>query len=161
MIAATNRINVLDDALIRGGRLSTHIKIPTLDTDTRKKIINEYCQRKNLQGTSTDTILHNTDENFSPANLIGLLEEIEDCTNKKAPDRTRTAVICRNFKKTHNIEEISNKQANGKIESSREGSRQTSTPKGLPLSKLSEVSQLEDFGYSSRCSTPIKLPNHY
>ncbi|WP_265040079.1 AAA family ATPase [Wolbachia endosymbiont (group A) of Trypoxylon clavicerum] len=104
VIAATNHLGVLDRALIRGGRLSIHIKIPTLDTDTRKKIINEYFQKKELQNIFIDTILRNTNENFSPANLISLLKEIEDC-GSKVLNNTKIAVICRSFKKTHNINE--------------------------------------------------------
>ncbi|MDX5507074.1 MAG: AAA family ATPase [Wolbachia endosymbiont of Hylaeus sinuatus] len=149
VIAATNRINVLDDALIRGGRLSTHIKIPTLDTDTRKKIINEYFQKKELQNIFIDTILRNTNENFSPANLISLLKEIEGCASKVL-DKTKTAVICRNFKRTHNIKKVSNKQTNGKIENSIGESQQYTS---RPSHKLNDA--LCDSGYTSICSTPI------
>ncbi len=46
VIAATNRLDILDEALIRQGRLSKLIEIPTLDTDTRKKIINEHLNAK-------------------------------------------------------------------------------------------------------------------
>ncbi|GKS78821.1 hypothetical protein wHma_08280 [Wolbachia pipientis] len=116
VIAATNHIGILDKALVRGGRLCNHIEIPTLGTDTRKKIINEYCQKKNLQSIA-HTILNNTSEDFSPANLISLLKEIEGCASK-VRDKTKTAAICRSFKRTHNIKKVSNKQTNRKIENS-------------------------------------------
>ncbi|MBA8754909.1 AAA family ATPase [Wolbachia endosymbiont of Drosophila bicornuta] len=148
VIAATNRINVLDDALIRVGHLSTHIKIPTLDTDTRKKIINEYFQKKELQNIFIDTILRNTNENFSPANLISLFKEIEDC-GSKVLDNTRIGVICQNFKKTHNVTKVSNKQTNGKIENSIGESQQYTS---RPSRKLNDASC--DSGYTSICSTP-------
>ncbi|WP_341811127.1 AAA family ATPase [Wolbachia endosymbiont (group A) of Oxytorus armatus] len=143
VIAATNHLGVLDRALIRGGRLSIHIKIPTLDTDTRKKIINEYFQKKELQNIFIDTILRNTNENFSPANLISLLKEIEDC-GSKVLNNTKIAVIYRSFKKTHNIKKVSNKQTNGKIENSIGESQQYTS---RPSHKLNDA--LCDSGYTS------------
>ncbi|WP_265042835.1 AAA family ATPase [Wolbachia endosymbiont (group A) of Scambus nigricans] len=132
VIAATNHLGVLDRALIRGGSLSIHIKIPTLDTDTRKKIINEY---------------------FSPANLISLLKEIEDC-GSKVLNNTKIAVICRSFKKTHNIKKVSNKQTNGKIENSIGESQQYIS---RPSHKLNDA--LCDSGYTSMFHPDQQLPH--
>ncbi|BET31523.1 MULTISPECIES: AAA family ATPase [Wolbachia] len=148
VIAATNHIGILDKALVRGGRLCNHIEIPTLGTDTRKKIINEYCQKKNLQSIA-HTILNNTSEDFSPANLISLLKEIEGCASK-VRDKTKTAAICRSFKRTHNIKKVSNKQTNRKIENSIGESQQYTS---RPSHKLNDA--LCDSGYTSICSTLI------
>ncbi|WP_341812683.1 AAA family ATPase [Wolbachia endosymbiont (group A) of Eristalinus aeneus] len=148
VIAATNHIGILDKALVRGGRLCNHIEIPTLGTDTRKKIINEYCQKENLQSIA-HTILNNTSEDFSPANLISLLKEIEGCASK-VRDKTKTAAICRSFKRTHNIKKVSNKQTNRKIENSIGESQQYTS---RPSHKLNDA--LCDSGYTSICSTLI------
>ncbi len=130
------------------GRLCNHIEIPTLGTDTRKKIINEYCQKENLQSIA-HTILNNTSEDFSPANLISLLKEIEGCASK-VRDKTKTAAICRSFKRTHNIKKVSNKQTNRKIENSIGESQQYTS---RPSHKLNDA--LCDSGYTSICSTLI------
>ncbi len=148
VIAATNHIGILDKALVRGGRLGNHIEIPTLGTDTRKKIINKYCQKENLQSIA-HTILNNTSEGFSPANLISLLKEIEGCASK-VRDKTKTAAICRSFKRTHNIKKVSNKQTNRKIENSIGESQQYTS---RPSHKLNDA--LCDSGYTSICSTLI------
>ena len=37
VMAATNRMDVLDDALVRGGRLEVHIKVPYPDRSAREK----------------------------------------------------------------------------------------------------------------------------
>ena len=39
VMAATNRMDVLDDALVRGGRLEVHIKVPYPDQSAREKIL--------------------------------------------------------------------------------------------------------------------------
>lgn len=40
VMAATNRMDVLDEALVRGGRLEVHIKVPYPDQPAREKILN-------------------------------------------------------------------------------------------------------------------------
>ncbi|WP_250295688.1 AAA family ATPase [Wolbachia endosymbiont of Oedothorax gibbosus] len=104
VIAATNRISDLDEALTRGGRLSTHIKISTLDTNTRNKIINEH-----LKGTIPNLLKRVLDETkgFSHANLIILLRELEE---KRFTSTSRLGEFCQHFKETHGIDNVLNKQ---------------------------------------------------
>ena len=51
VLAATNRPDMLDDALLRPGRLERHIYVPTPDTESRKKIFEVYV------GGETGTII--------------------------------------------------------------------------------------------------------
>lgn len=50
VIAATNRPDILDEALLRGGRLEVHLFIPLPNLEERKLIINHYLNKIKFKG---------------------------------------------------------------------------------------------------------------
>lgn len=76
VIAATNRRDVLDDALLRPGRFDRLIHVPLPDRPSRLKILATHAQNKPLDMSSSewDSISEQTD-GFSGADLKNLLNE--------------------------------------------------------------------------------------
>ena len=50
MIAATNRIDILDPALLRSGRLDRKIEFPLPDEAARERILQIHARKLNYQG---------------------------------------------------------------------------------------------------------------
>jgi cell division protease FtsH len=73
-MAATNRKDVLDQALLRPGRFDRIIKVPLPDKDSRIKILNFYLQSKNIFNFDVSSIAELTD-GFSGAQLKNLINE--------------------------------------------------------------------------------------
>ena len=73
VIAATNKIEVLDDALLRAGRFDRRVflKLPSLSD--RKKIIELYTKSKNIN-IDIDTLAQNT-SGFNSASIATLINE--------------------------------------------------------------------------------------
>lgn len=73
VIAATNRKDVLDKALIRPGRLSNHIEIPLPDKAQRKDILDLYIKKfqdiEELEVTVDTGKLADKTDGFSGAEL--------------------------------------------------------------------------------------------
>ncbi|WP_273071179.1 AAA family ATPase [Alteromonas australica] len=44
MVAATNRLDKLDEALLRSGRLDLHVHVPFLDKNARRWFIEKFLQ---------------------------------------------------------------------------------------------------------------------
>jgi cell division protease FtsH len=75
VIAATNRKDVLDQAILRPGRFDRIIRIPLPDKDSREKIIGYYLNAKNItENLNTSSIAELTD-GFSGAQLKNLINE--------------------------------------------------------------------------------------
>ena len=74
VMAATNRKDVLDQALLRPGRFDRIIKVPLPDKDSRIKILNFYLQSKNIHNFDISSIAELTD-GFSGAQLKNLINE--------------------------------------------------------------------------------------
>jgi transitional endoplasmic reticulum ATPase len=74
VIGATNRVSVIDEALLRPGRLDRIIEIPFPDTDSRKQIIQIYLRKKPVDNDSllVDKLLELT-TGFSGAEIEGLI----------------------------------------------------------------------------------------
>lgn len=74
VIGATNRVDIIDDALLRPGRFDKVIEIPIPDVDSRKQIIQIHIQKKPLdeQSLSIEKILKLT-EGFTGAEVEGLI----------------------------------------------------------------------------------------
>jgi len=53
VLAATNRRNALDPALLRPGRLETHIEVPEPDREARRKILDVHPARSPSSRAST------------------------------------------------------------------------------------------------------------
>ena len=75
VIAATNRLDVLDEALLRPGRFDRHIEVSLPDINAREKILNLYFKNKPVSDDlNLRTIAQNTSY-FSGAKLENLVNE--------------------------------------------------------------------------------------
>ncbi len=90
VIGATNRIDIIDDALLRPGRFDKVIEIPNPDEESRKQIIQIHLKKKPIDGNS-----------LSVEKIMGLTNgftgaEIEGLINSAA------IMALRDFLKEHN-----------------------------------------------------------
>ena len=74
VIAATNRRDILDNALLRPGRFDRIISIPLPDTESRKQILKTYLKNKQYTNIDIDYLAEYT-EGFSGAQLKNLVNE--------------------------------------------------------------------------------------
>jgi transitional endoplasmic reticulum ATPase len=75
VLAATNRRNALDPALLRPGRLETHIEVPEPDREARRKILDVHTREKPLvEGVDLDHLADET-EGYSGAEIASLCRE--------------------------------------------------------------------------------------
>jgi cell division protease FtsH len=75
VIAATNRKDVLDSALLRPGRFDRLITVPLPDKESRKKILNEYSKNKQLSQDVNMNLVSELTNGYSGAQLKNLLNE--------------------------------------------------------------------------------------
>jgi len=75
VIAATNRADILDSALLRPGRFSRIIKIPLPDLASREAIIQLYLKNKPIDSTVNVNNLAKLTAGFSGAQLSNLVNE--------------------------------------------------------------------------------------
>ncbi|WP_048077867.1 AAA family ATPase, partial [Halorubrum sp. AJ67] len=72
VLAATNRRNALDRALLRPGRLETHVEVPEPDREARHKILDVHTREKPLvDGIDLDRLADET-EGYSGAEIAAL-----------------------------------------------------------------------------------------
>ncbi|VTT85514.1 Cell division protein FtsH [Halorubrum sp. DM2] len=72
VLAATNRRNALDRALLRPGRLETHVEVPEPDREARRKILDVHTREKPLvDGVNLDRLADET-EGYSGAEIAAL-----------------------------------------------------------------------------------------
>ena len=74
IIAATNRKDILDAALLRPGRFDRIIYVPLPDRDSRKAILSIYLQKKQTDAIELDLIVEMT-QGFSGAQIKNLVNE--------------------------------------------------------------------------------------
>jgi cell division protease FtsH len=74
VMAATNRKDILDSALLRPGRFDRLITVPLPDKSSRRKILDVYAKTKQLSGVNLDWVAELT-SGFSGAQLKNLLNE--------------------------------------------------------------------------------------
>lgn len=79
VIAATNRLEMLDEALIRPGRFSKHIKIPLPDKSLRKEILSLYVKEVPMASDVNLAKLADETNGFSGADLENLVNEAKFC----------------------------------------------------------------------------------
>ena len=74
VIGATNRVDIIDDALLRPGRFDKVIEIPVPDADSRKQIIQIHIKKKPIdnKSLSVDKMLELT-AGFTGAEIEGLV----------------------------------------------------------------------------------------
>jgi len=75
VVGATNRPDMLDPALIRGGRLSRQIEIPLPDFDARLAMLQVFVRRAEMDAGVDLPLLAMQTEGFSGADLRALVNE--------------------------------------------------------------------------------------
>ena len=75
IMAATNRKDVLDQALLRPGRFDRIIKVPLPDTPSREKILSFYLKNKSLEKPFDVSLIAELTSGFSGAQLKNLINE--------------------------------------------------------------------------------------
>jgi cell division protease FtsH len=75
IIAATNRKDVLDSALLRPGRFDRLITVPLPDRESRKKILSVYSKNKQISECINMNLVAELTNGFSGAQLKNLLNE--------------------------------------------------------------------------------------
>ena len=74
IIAATNRFDMLDRAILRPGRFDRLIEVPKPDWDGRLRILEIHTEEMNLEGVNLERLATETEE-FSGAELASLATE--------------------------------------------------------------------------------------
>lgn len=75
VIAATNRRDVLDQAILRPGRFDRIIRVSLPDKDSREKIIEYYLNNKNIEHSFDISGIAEMTEGFSGAQIKNLINE--------------------------------------------------------------------------------------
>jgi cell division protease FtsH len=75
IIAATNRKDVLDQALLRPGRFDRLIRVPLPDSDSRTKILDYYLSQSKLERPFNVSSISQLTDGFSGAQLKNLINE--------------------------------------------------------------------------------------
>lgn len=91
LIAATNRPDVLDPALLRPGRFDRQVVVPMPDIKGRKQIINVYIKRSPVDPDVDPEILARGTPGFSGADLENMVNEAALIAAKKNKERLTMA----------------------------------------------------------------------
>jgi cell division protease FtsH len=83
IIAATNRKDVLDSALLRPGRFDRIILVPLPDRESRKEIFKVHSKNKNLSPTINFELISELTNGFSGAQIKNLLNEAAIFASRK------------------------------------------------------------------------------
>ena len=101
VLAATNRPDIIDPALLRPGRFDRHLYIPLPDEEARFEILRICQQRMPLDPLLDLTTLVKLSENYSGAELISLCQE---AAMQALLDNISNDIICMiHFKKAFDI----------------------------------------------------------
>jgi len=84
LLAATNRPELLDPALLRSGRFGRHVEIPMPDLESRKKIFKIHLKHKPLANDVDVDSLANSLEGYTGADIQAICEEATLLTIRKA-----------------------------------------------------------------------------
>lgn len=84
VIAATNRIDVLDDALLRPGRLELKVEIPAPDEDERLALLKFFGKKKPLDPSLNLSIIAKKTDGLTGAYLEGLVNGVAKRALKRA-----------------------------------------------------------------------------
>ncbi|MFX0058896.1 MAG: CDC48 family AAA ATPase [Candidatus Hodarchaeota archaeon] len=84
LLAATNRPDMLDPALLRSGRFGRHIEIPMPDFEARKEIFKIHLKNKPLAKNVNVESLANALENYTGADIKAICEEATLLTIRKS-----------------------------------------------------------------------------
>jgi transitional endoplasmic reticulum ATPase len=84
LLAATNRPDMLDPALLRSGRFGRHVEIPMPDAETRYEIFKIHLKNKPLASDVDLRKMVNELENYTGADIQAISEEATLLTIRKA-----------------------------------------------------------------------------
>ena len=99
VIAATNRRDVLDQALLRPGRFDRIIRVPVPDKDSRIKILEFYLKNKNIDEDFDISSIAELTDGFSGAQLKNLINEAAILSVKNNYDEIKEKFIFEAFEK--------------------------------------------------------------
>jgi transitional endoplasmic reticulum ATPase len=88
VLAATNRPDILDPALLRPGRFDRHILVPTPDREARLEILKLNAKDMPLDGISLEELADNTD-GYSGADIESICREAAIAALRKNMDSKR------------------------------------------------------------------------
>ncbi len=88
LLAATNRSDMLDPALLRSGRFGRHIEIPMPDKDTRKEIFKIHLKIKPIAKDVNIAQMAQVLEGYTGADIQAICEEATLLTIRKAVNDT-------------------------------------------------------------------------
>lgn len=83
VLAATNSISALDEALIRPGRFDSRVSVPYPDEKSRVQLVKMYSAGKNLEADCTPEILAKKFAGFSCAKIESVLNKSSLISNQK------------------------------------------------------------------------------
>ncbi len=124
VIAATNRLDSLDEAVIRPGRLSKHIEISLPDKSLREKILTLYMKGVPMASDVNLAELSDKTNDFSGADLENLVNEakfhaIDQIYKEESEDEPKITVTMDDFNnvlKDLKSKKVENEQADSKME---------------------------------------------
>jgi len=99
VMAATNRKDILDQALLRPGRFDRIIRVPLPDKDSREKILDYYLENKNIEKTFDVPSIAELTDGFSGAQLKNLLNEAAILSAKNNYTKIQENYIFDSFEK--------------------------------------------------------------
>lgn len=99
ILAATNRIDLLDSALTRPGRFDRKISVPLPNFEARKKIINIHCRGKTISKEVSIDEIASLSSGFSGADIQNLLNEAAILSVRDDQDSISTKNILDAFEK--------------------------------------------------------------
>lgn len=111
VIAATNRKDTLDDALIRAGRFDKHIYIPMPNIESREQILNVHFKNKKLSDDVSIKELAKITYGMSGAKIASIVNESallafinnRDIINKTDIEETMLKLMTNGFIKTNKL----------------------------------------------------------
>ena len=83
VLAATNRRDILDNALLRPGRFDRIIRIPLPDTKSREQIFDLYLKNKQMDETVNSTVLAKFTSGYSGAQIKNIINEAAICAARE------------------------------------------------------------------------------
>lgn len=90
VIGATNRIDIVDPALLRPGRFDKLLKVPVPDLDARKQILKIHLEKKPLADDVKIDELADKTEGYSGADLAALANTTSMLVIKEHIDKSKT-----------------------------------------------------------------------
>ena len=93
VIAATNRVDVLDAALLRPGRFDRQVTVDVPDVKGRLEILNVHARNKKLADEISLEVIAKRTPGFSGADLANLLNESAILTARRRKDATTMSEV--------------------------------------------------------------------